>query len=59
MPRLTNTLSKPRRRALRQSSAPLAETQQLVQRARTHSQLSEAHALDVAQEQVRVVRRRK
>jgi putative PIN family toxin of toxin-antitoxin system len=44
---------------LSQSSAPLAETQQLVQRARTHSQLSEAQALDMAQEQVRVVRRRK
>ena len=43
---------------LSQSSAPLAETQQLVQRARTHSQLSEAQALDMAQEQVRVVRRR-
>jgi putative PIN family toxin of toxin-antitoxin system len=41
------------------SSATLAETQQLVQRARTHSQLSEAQALDMAQEQVRVVRRRK
>jgi putative PIN family toxin of toxin-antitoxin system len=44
---------------LSQSSAPLAETQQLVRRARTHSQLSEAQALGMAQEQVRAVRRRK
>jgi putative PIN family toxin of toxin-antitoxin system len=44
---------------LSQSSAPLAETQQLVRRARTRSQLSEAQALNMAQEQVRAVRRRK
>lgn len=43
---------------IRQPSAPSEETQHLMRRARTHSQLSEAQALDVAQEQVRVVRRR-
>jgi len=59
MPRLTNTLSKPRRRVLRQLSALRDETQQLVRQARGHSQLSEAQAFEVAQEQVRAVRRRK
>lgn len=59
MPRLTNNPSKSRCCALRQSSTPSEETQRLVRRARAHSQLSEAKALDVAHEQVRAVRRRK
>ncbi len=59
MPRLTKTLSKPRRRVLRQLSALRDETQQLVRQARGHAQLSEAQAFEVAHEQVRAVRRRK
>jgi len=57
MPRLTSTPSKPRFCAIGKSFAPRDETQQLVQSARKHSKLSEAQALDVTHEQVRVVRR--